>query len=337
MSHQVDKMMYSDYAMPWHGLGTAIEGLATSAEALKKAGLNFQVKKAPIFRKTKKGKYVEVPNHFETFRTDRDLNLGVVGRIYTPYQNETAFDFMDGLVGGKEAMFDTAGSLRNGATVWMLAKLPGHIKVKSDAVEKFLLLSNGHDGTMPITVKFTPVRVVCCNTLTAALREGKSTVQSQLRIRHTINAHEKMIEASRILGISNEYFEKTSEIYGEMAGFKINKALLDKYFTTIIPDPPERFGNDGAQIVNNTKAVNTREKLVEIFETSPTINKVKSAKGTLWGAFNSVTEYIQHYKLVPNEDKVDGLRFDVTVANQFSGSHLMRQDAMNAALELVKK
>lgn len=352
MGHQLEKsddMIYADYQKPWHGLGVPVDGLFTSVDALAKADLDFEVVKKPIYRQvirlSESGSitgtdFSEIPDSFETVRTDTDAHLGVVGNYYTPFQNSDAFEFLDGLVGKDKAVYDTAGALFGGKRIWMLVKLPSDISVKGDSVEKFLLCVTSHDGTTPIMVKFTPVRVVCWNTLSAAIDRGLT-----VKVRHTQSARDKMSEAARILGISTAFYQKVEEVYGEMAGFKITPKLLQKYYKVVVPDPVNKklkydeVGNVvGEEDVraNSTRAEKTREHMTAIYENSPSIYQTP-ANGNLWGAYNSVTEYIQYHKAIPNEDKKVGQRFNVVTADANSSAQWMRQIAFDAALNILKK
>lgn len=348
-----DDMIYANYEKPWHGLGVPCDGLFTSADALEKADLDFSVVKKPIYRQvinvdggTGIGtEFVEIPDRFETVRTDTDKNLGVVGNYYEPFQNSDAFGFLDSLVKEGEMMYDTAGALFGGKKVWMLVKLPDYVNVAGDPVEKFLLCVNSHDGSTPIMLKFTPMRVVCWNTLSGALGNWKQDVMT-IKVRHTNGAGGKMEEAARILGISTAYYKNIEKIYGEMANFKVNKKLLEKYYKVVVPDPIKKqfqYDEKTGMIIgeeeiagNANRAEKTREQLVQIFEESPSI-KGTSAEGNMWGAFNSVTEYIQYHKIVPYENEKEGQRFNITVVDSNSGAQVMRNKAFSTAVNLVSK
>lgn len=194
-------MMYYG-EVPWHGLCQKLDGPATAAEAIRAANLDWKVEKTPLH--IHQGKlYPKVPDRFVIVRQDQAASdapptvQGIVGRDYTPLQNREAFDWFDPIADGAKAIYHTAGALGDGERVWILAKLPDAIQVIGDDIaDKFLLLSNSHDGSSSVQVKFTPIRVECQNTLTMALSQGRS-----LRIAHTPSLPPRKAAARDSLGI----------------------------------------------------------------------------------------------------------------------------------------
>ena len=157
---------------PWHNLGIELNHPKTAREAIEMAGLNYTVMKKPL--ELNPGLKQDV---YATVRTDTHDVLGFVNKSYEPIQNIDAFTFFDTLVAENEAIYETAGVLGRGECIWILAKLPGYINVRgNDIVNKYLLLTNNHDGNSHVRVKLTPIRVVCNNTLTSAL-QGAGEVQ----------------------------------------------------------------------------------------------------------------------------------------------------------------
>ena len=157
---------------PWHNLGIPLNHPATAREAIEIAGLDYTVVKRPLESSTGTKK-----DSFVTVRTDTGDVLGTVGQIYEPVQNRDAFGFFDTLVSEHKAVYETAGVNGLGERIWILAKLPGYIMVHgNDIVNKYLLLINSHDGSLPVRVKVMPIRVVCNNTLTSDFR-GKGDSQ----------------------------------------------------------------------------------------------------------------------------------------------------------------
>ena len=166
---------------PWHGLGTQAEGLMTATEALKLGNLDWTVEKRPLYNRTELGEVEVVENTFGVFRKQINedgshswiaLNRGTaVGRVWKPFQNIEAMDFLDELVQTQEAKIEVVGALGKGEKVWVLAKLPDSILINGvDKVDQYILIVNSHDGSGSLKIFLTPIRVVCNNTLTMALR-----------------------------------------------------------------------------------------------------------------------------------------------------------------------
>ncbi|MCX6896786.1 MAG: DUF932 domain-containing protein [Verrucomicrobia bacterium] len=279
--------------VPWHGLGTKLDKPATAQEAIQAAKLDWKVKKLPLFAGSKR---IPVPDRFAVVRKTGDLIqktdpvLGVVSNEYTPLQNHQAFQFFDPIVGQNAAIYHTAGALGNGERVWILAKLPGHIRVAGDDItEKYLLLSNSHDGKSSVQIKFTPVRVVCQNTLTLALNDG-----SAYRVSHHSDIHQKLKQAHEMLGLINERFSEVEESFQAMSRVKLNSNRLAEYLANVYPDSQEP---DKQLLVQRDRSWS------EYFFDQGRGNRMPGVEGSLWAAFNGVTEWIDHRKTRQNSNQ----------------------------------
>ena len=202
MAHELESMFYTSNEengrfVPWHKLGTAVDHACSSAEALQLAGLDWEVQSRSIH--TDNG--IVIPGYIANTRSSDDKVLGVVSDKYKIVQNKDAFAFTDNLL-DNEAKYVTAGSLRGGKNVWMLAQLPS-TKILGDDFDNFLCFTNTHDGTGAVRVFVTPVRVVCQNTLNLAL----NTAKRSWSCRHMGNLEAKMHEATRTLELNNKYME----------------------------------------------------------------------------------------------------------------------------------
>lgn len=287
MAHNLEQRgsrasMFYTGEVPWHRIGQALNHPANASDAMEAANLDYTVVKKPLKAVINGRQYSDVPNAFATVRTDTNQVLGVVGARYEPVQNIDAFNFFDPLVDREEAIYHTAGVLGRGEKIWLLAKLPDYIKVgpKKDPVEKFVLLYNSHDGSSHIRVKMTPIRVVCQNTLTAAL----SGTESEVRIKHTQSAQDKLLEAHQILGLTNQLYAQLDFIFNRMTLRKVTGSQLVEYVKTLIPDNP--------QAENNTRTENMRNNIISLHDT---VQDASMHRGNLFGAFNAVTEFVDHY------------------------------------------
>lgn len=212
----------------------------------------------------------------------------MVGKDYTPVQNREAFEFFDPIVGENAAVYHTAGALGEGERVWVLAKLPGDIRVVGDDIaHKYLLLSNSHDGNSAVQIKFTPIRVVCQNTLTMALREGPA-----LRIPHTRDVRERLRVAANLLNAIKVRFNEIEGVFGNMAKAQMDEGRLEKYFQGVFPDPrrgsdDERYERALAQAQRDRAGAGCRAEIGKGMD-------LPGVRGTLWAAYNGVSEYIDY-------------------------------------------
>src|SRR4051794_3662591 len=219
MAHNINRNMntgkdafFSVKEKAWHGLGKIVENYPTSEEAIAFAGLDYQVEKQSIFTAD-----AQIKDYFATVRTDTKQVLGVVGSKYEVVQNKTAFTFFDSLVNdGNGIRYETAGALGNGERIFITAKMPDIIKVgRRDEIEEHIFLTTSHDGSGSIMAAFTPVRIVCNNTLNMALKDHSNAVY----IKHTANAENKLKEAARIIALSQNMHDILEPMFNKWAKF----------------------------------------------------------------------------------------------------------------------
>ena len=289
-------MMYVG-ASPWHGLGNKLDNPPTSDEAIKAAGLDWKVEKYPLEAITPHGR-VRLADNFVIMREDYWKNnktsyFAVVSEGYEVLQNREAFRFFDEIVGKKEAIYETAGALGDGERIWILAKLPDTIKVVGeDVCDKYLLLSNSHDGKSSVQVKFTPIRVVCQNTLTMALNQGPT-----IRVAHTHNMRERLHKSEELLGIIRERFNAIGQDFQRMANVQMDSKKVSEYYKIIFPDPA-----DPQEKQTLKKVENIRREAEEYFSSGQG-NQGKGTAGTLWAAYNGITEMVDYPKTTRKEEE----------------------------------
>lgn len=273
MSHNVEKMMYVRQ-VPWHGLGTRVEEAPNSADALRIAGLNWRVIQEEI--QVIGGS--RIPNYKANIRESDGSVLGVVTDRYQIVQNEEAFSFTDGLIGG-DVRYETAGSLSGGRKIWLLAKMPS-TEIVGDKTEPYLCFSNTHDGSGAIRVCMTPVRVVCNNTLNLAFQGTKRSWATK----HVGNMSEKMEEAKYCLEMANSYMEGLAKYADKLANTTITTERINEILNELFPvkDSDSDRKKDNIQELKNSY-------MVCYF--APDIAKFEK---TAWGAVNAMSDMITH-------------------------------------------
>jgi len=267
---------------PWHGLGIQLNEPPTIEDAIVQGGLDWDVVRMPLVIE---GTSVKVPAFANVRSTDNSI-LGVVGSTYRPLQNKDAFSWFQPYLESGEITLETAGSLKNGRHVWILARIkqdPIEI-VKNDPVLSYVLLSNSHDGTRTVRAGMTAIRTVCANTLAAAHSDKASKL---LKVRHTDNTVLALDKVREALDLINREFRATTDGMKQMARRGVTIDTLKKYIQLVFE--PKETVEDEEEI--NLKMERQAARIIPLFERGRG-NDMPGVKGTMWAAYNSVTEYL---------------------------------------------
>ena len=334
MAHELTINMHGNVEMawagntPWHGLGTKVEGLMTAKEALEKAHLEWMITKELVYQKMLDGSFRPIPSKYATVRSDNELPLGVVGEKYTVLDNVDAFSFFDEIVQEGLAMYETCGSMKDGRQIWILAKMPNHVKIgEGDEVIPYLLLTNTHDGSGSVKIMPTFIRVVCNNTLQMALGDGRKK-RSIYNIRHTANMFNKVDDAREAIGLINEDFEQTKEFYQNLMNVELTTEQLETYFVTAAD---LKYNDDGEL---SSRGQNIVTQLIQ--NMSHETNLVGNMANTVWAAYNAFTFWVDHQRPV---SKTQGLnmtqdQLQTNLSNSLMGAGLVdKRRALDAAME----
>jgi phage/plasmid-like protein (TIGR03299 family) len=283
MPHEFESGVFTEGRPAWHNLGTVLPNTAIdSAEALEYSGLGgWNLTKQPVFVGNPEDGYSPVPDRYAVVRATDGQPLGVVGASYRIVQNEEAFAWCDELLGGEGFFYKTAGSLRRGQTVWLLAKAPFDLDLPDSSIDMYVLLTNTHDGTGAVTACATPVRVVCMNTLRAALRGAQATY----KIRHTSGAEARLSEARRVLGLTRGAAERVRQTAEELSAARISDHDWRAFLDELVPDPPDSRPGQ-------TRAANVRAEIDGIYRGHRFGQD--DVRGTAWGAWQAVVAYNDH-------------------------------------------
>jgi phage/plasmid-like protein (TIGR03299 family) len=245
----------------WHSLGNVIPGGTSDVnQVLKLGGIDWLVKQyAAQF--TGPDGIQDVPGQFVNVREDTGAPLGIVGRVYRPFQNETIFSFLQELAGTDEVTWESAGALREGRRVFVCMKFPETLRIDADGindeVEQFIAFMNSHDGTSPAQGVVTPWRPVCGNTERFAMRDAVT----KWSIRHTVNAPQKVAEAMRSLQLSRKYYDRFREEEETLAR---NEMLLDEFRALLFEEFPRE---DNETKATKTKRDNRESALMNLYGT----------------------------------------------------------------------
>lgn len=319
MAHQFETGFFADATPAWHGLGTVVEGQVTNTqEAIKLAGLDWNVVKrqhsvelpGSIDEATGKPEMLQskVPDSYGIYRESDNSYLGHVGARYTPLQNRDAFDWFEPFLHDGNVYIETAGSLKAGRVIWILARLKGTEGdvVSGDTVQQRLLLSNSHDGSVSAAAAFTNTRVVCANTLAIAtgeyLRSGNF-----MRFKHTANLKDKLAEAQHSINLARRNFTESLDIYKELANREMTVANFRETLETMFAKDLAKKDSDDKPFTLDT--FDPTSKILRNLEATPDL-QVKGVRGTAWGAYNAITKFYTHDSRSRSQDnRLNGLWF----------------------------
>jgi phage/plasmid-like protein (TIGR03299 family) len=306
----------------WHGLGTVLkEAPRNTREALRVAGLDWHVNLAPVFCAPTLPADANNPNaahvddllHAPDARAMvRDIQqpdgsvtsdvLGIVGTRYVPLQNTDAFAWFDPLIGDHDVTLEAAGSVKEGRHVWILAKIntaPVQVgRDPQDVANPYLLLSNSHDGSRAVTVAFTPIRVVCWNTLSAANRRADAAAASTRKVRHTRAAANTLAGVRETINLASRDFTAKALLWQEMArtelaprGSQKLAAVVQRY-TRLVFSPAaavEKAKRDGT--VDDLPEIRAEPHVWKLLHDGPGAD---SAGITPFGLYMAATHYSDH-------------------------------------------
>ncbi len=304
MSHEIhlDELKgthsFVSYGQPaWHGLGQVVEKAMTAEECIKLANLDYEVDKTSIHAQidvVKDGEggrvYEQIDDKFATYRTDTNEVLGIVGSRYEIIQNKDAFGFFDSIIDSGEAIFETAGALGKGERIFVTAKLPEDMLVAGEPCDKYIILTNSHNGTSSIIAGFTTIRVVCNNTLQAALKG----IENKVSIEHRTGAKERLSEAYKVMNIASKYMNEVDEIFNKMANTKIEDAQLKAYIKEVMKSEYAKKNATEEEILEDSTRLKNQVNSIYEFALSHPTQITDATRGTLWGAYNSISGYYNH-------------------------------------------
>jgi phage/plasmid-like protein (TIGR03299 family) len=277
-------------------------------EALQYGGLDYHVEKSPNIHRMGDVDLVSETSFF-TWRTDIKKVLGTVGSRYMPVQNVDAL----GIVDQFPYHIETAGVLKDGALSFICMKSDRQIIVKgTDVTDMYLLFTNSFDGTSPISIIFTPIRVVCNNTLTAALRGAKD----RYTFRHTPSANEKVKEFAKVMGLLDKTVDVLETTYDRLSDLQINPVdFMGHVFLTEEEITALALGSivdaEGDSIIS-TRKKNIIVDALKYYESGP---GQKEWLGTGWGGFNGVTGYLGTKDFDDANDQMLSTVFGMTYQN----------------------
>ena len=324
MAHLVETMAYANET-PWHRLGVKVEDTITPDDLLIKAGLDWSINKEGLLTQHT---HQTVPEQYALVRSSDDFVLGTCGKGYKPVQPREVLSFFHEFVEKGGMKMETAGSLSNGRQIWALASIQDSFVLgKEDKVEGYLLFSSPNVVGRALRIMFTPIRVVCNNTLTMALSTASGT--GEFRLHHAQKFDPEIAKAA--LGLASGQLHEFEQEAAFLASKDVgSEANLREYFMDLWPTGAVRAGRRNAELAaasnDNSEMSRTAEAAMTIFTKQP---GAEFFPNTWWNAFNTVTYIIDH---------VAGRSDNNRLKNAwFGGGERIKREALKLAVDNARK
>lgn len=325
MTAAVETMAYAG-AVPWHGLGVPVTADLTPKQMLKAAALDWTVSKRELYFMTKDGKQSRAGSEWGLVRDSDESLLTTCGATWKPVQNEAAMEFFRKFVAAGHMTMETAGSLWDGRYIWALARVGKDFTLgKTDTVRSYLLLMSPHVHGKAMVFQFTPIRVVCWNTLTAALGSSLKGHGSAFRMIHSTDFNDgTKALAEKALGLAIAQTEEFKDVATILSKKKAKPADVEQYFCEVLQYDPKKAK---AKVDDKDQRVPIMlPKFRAALEHAPG-QQLNTAAGTWWGALNAVTHVIDHET---GRDRSTALR------NAWVGNHAnTKRDALTLAIKMA--
>jgi len=292
MSAAFETGVFTNGETAWHGLGVVMpDKIYSIEEAITLGQLNWLVHKMPLFYEGEDS-LIEIPNYYSLVRDDGTVLNPCVGRKYEVLQNHEAFNFFEPFLHEKDCFISSAISLHGGKKVCFLVEIEDNEReiVKGDTVRTFLLVATSHDGSIRTIVKFCTIRVVCQNTLSTALADGRSFKA----VSHTKSQKEQLANIQASIDIYRRNFTEEVTIYKQLAkkpmGLDATRDYLETLFQKELKDTAKRLEMPVDMISLEDNAFT--KKCLNNFMYSEDL-QMDGVADTAWAAFNCVTEAIK--------------------------------------------
>ena len=269
-------------ATPWHGLGQVLQEDASIEEWQIAAGMDWTVNSSHT-QFVANGNNQIYAGQNVLYRSDNNYPLSIVSDRYNPVQPKEVLEFFRDLVDENGFKIHTAGTLQGGKKLWALAETGKFAEVcKGDGVGGFLLLSTSCDRTLATTARFTTVRVVCNNTLTAAVNRNQNTISfSHIQKFDHLAVKQK-------LGNAVESFGSFMLMAQVLQRQQMNSIQSSEFVKALVADVSQI--KDPEYDLTKNRAY---RKILSLFDCEA---KGLSLVGhTKWGMLNAVTEYVDHH------------------------------------------
>lgn len=312
MAHQIDltsigRASYASTQQEWHFFETKHNILvpgATVEQWQEAAGMNYEVKRARVRYATAHGQdsaeYKTMEDKIVLFRSDTGAPLGIVSEGYKVVQPREVLEFFRDWADANGLTIESAGVLFGGKRYFATAKITNavidSVDGNKDKIIPYALLSTSADGSTRTEGRWTKVRTVCNNTLTAAVNESAAIYSMSHR------SHFRADEARKTIEDAQKEFGAFMDKARELAGVRMSQKQAEDFTRLLTQKSNVKEAESIVMDGDKVKDSYGYRKIMELFEGAGKGAMMETSRGTAWGWLNAVTEFVDHHTRARTED-----------------------------------
>jgi phage/plasmid-like protein (TIGR03299 family) len=296
MAHEFSSGVFTNGEGGWHGLGLVVPGNLSAREGFKLADADWKVISSPVYDADMQ----PIAGYQHLTRSDNGASLAVHSETYRIIQNEE-------LIRVAEA-FEAYGRLsavcvlRDGARVTFCSEITDATAdvLPGDAVRSYLVGITSHDGKVAFQVLFSPVRVVCNNTMSQAIGiADRGDASHRIKIRHTLNSDSLIRQIPQLINTQTRQFNGGIAELRAMAAKPCKMEEFRDYVSAVFADQlkgkiNDKRGDDSTSRDKKLEDLPLWEMVSRKFEGAAIGSSIPGVEGTMWQAYNSITEFLSH-------------------------------------------
>lgn len=222
----IDRTQFKVSAPVWQqaGIGFTVEHpIFDPVEALVLAGANWGVYKEKLGSQlknvqTEEDYYFSDTKLFGVYRDTDNQFLGAIGKDFQLLQNHAGFNWFAPFLENQQAYIESAGTLRKGEVVWIIARLTEGSQQKvviGDFVEQRILLTLCHNTNRSPQATLINSRINGQVVLSRSLDSRQS--QNLMKMRQTKSLATQMARVNEKIQLARAEFDRDVEVYQTLA------------------------------------------------------------------------------------------------------------------------
>jgi phage/plasmid-like protein (TIGR03299 family) len=259
--------------------------------AMERAGHDFTVKKVPLYIRKNMRENIEggdILDHVAIVNSETGQYLGTVGKGWEPVQPKILYELAKELIDATGAIINGAINMFGGSVIGLSFRLATKEYIENDPTELNFIMLTAFNGRHGISGHAVTNRIVCMNQC--------NTSNNVYNLKHTKFVGGRINVAKRMMRYYNDEIRTFDDKMKKLIHKRMNIEETETWFRSLFPFPksPKAEKNLDEQVLIFLQCLNDGQG-----------SNLQGVRGTYYGAFQALTEYINHYRRI-NIHKIEG-------------------------------